>query len=104
MQVCLRSGAEPLLLLQWVSACGAHLQLLSSQVLLDYLFLDPVAVQERVMGRVRLLSHLLGDPCTVLPSSQAIHVSCYSPKVLSGLSCPLSALLRFCLPSPGWSK
>ncbi|KAF4798324.1 hypothetical protein TURU_065261 [Turdus rufiventris] len=29
------------------------------EVLLDYLFFDRVAVQERVMGRVRLLSHLL---------------------------------------------
>ncbi|RMB97588.1 hypothetical protein DUI87_25952 [Hirundo rustica rustica] len=31
--------------------------------LLDYM--DTVAVQERVMGRVRLLSHLLADPSTV---------------------------------------
>lgn len=56
------------------------------------------------MGRVRLLSHLLADPCTVLPSSQAIPVPCYSPEMPSGLSCLPSALLLFCLPSPGWSK
>ncbi|XP_056366088.1 uncharacterized protein LOC130262716 isoform X2 [Oenanthe melanoleuca] len=35
------------------------------EVLLDYLFFDTVAVQERVMGRVRLLSHLLADPSSV---------------------------------------
>lgn len=65
MQVSLMSAALPLLLLEWASAHGAHLQLLSSQVLLDYCLYDTVAVQERVMGRVRLLSHLLANSSTV---------------------------------------
>ena len=65
MQVCLMSAALPLLLLEWASAHGAHLQLLSCQVLLRYCLYDTVAVQERVMGRVRLLSHLLADSSTV---------------------------------------
>ncbi|TRZ07685.1 hypothetical protein HGM15179_019422 [Zosterops borbonicus] len=35
------------------------------QVLLYYLFFDTVAVQERAMSRVRLLSHLLAESSTV---------------------------------------
>ncbi|XP_041877965.1 uncharacterized protein LOC121661569 isoform X2 [Corvus kubaryi] len=38
---------------------------LYSQVLLHYCLYDTVAVQERVMGRIRLLSHLLADSSTV---------------------------------------
>ena len=85
MQVCLRRRARTLLLMEWVSACEAHLKLLSSQVLLDYLFFDRVAVQERVMGRVRLLSHLLAgfSPVQVricYPSSQAIPSALIQPQ------------------------
>ncbi|XP_048145879.1 uncharacterized protein LOC125318955 [Corvus hawaiiensis] len=35
------------------------------EVLLEYCLYDTVAVQERVMGRIRLLSHLLADSSTV---------------------------------------
>lgn len=55
-----RSGVS-LLLLERVFAPRTHLQLLFSQVLLDFINSETTAVQKRVWGRIRNLSHGVGD-------------------------------------------
>lgn len=60
MEVLPRSRVT-LLLLEWVFAPRAHLQLLFFQVLLDFTSSETTAVQKTVLGRIRNLSHGLAD-------------------------------------------
>lgn len=72
-----RSGVS-LLLLERVFAPRTYLQLLFSQVLLDFINSETTAVQKKVWGRIRNLSHGVGDISkwkAQAPSIQAILLS-----------------------------
>ena len=70
-----------LLLLELLSAPRAHQQLLSSQMLLTFTNSQRLAVRERTVGRIRVMSHLLAQNPTLKVRSQAPSSHAISPSL-----------------------